>query len=41
MEWRIKMNKYKIIALFGPAGSGKDYIQKRVMETDWGKTMLN
>ena len=31
------MNKYKIIALFGPAGSGKDYIQKMVMRTIVGK----
>lgn len=35
------MNKYKIIALFGPAGSGKDYIQKHIMQTAWGKTYLN
>ena len=41
MEWRIIMNKYKIIALFGPAGSGKDYIQKKVMETGWGKEHLH
>ena len=34
-------NKYKIIALFGPAGSGKDYIQKAVMGTIWGKTHFN
>ena len=33
--------KYKIIALFGPAGSGKDYIQKAVMKTIWGKTHFN
>ena len=30
--------KYKIIALFGEAGAGKDYIQKAVMKTIWGKT---
>lgn len=34
-------DKYKIIALFGPAGSGKDYIQKAVMKTIWGKTHFN
>lgn len=33
--------KYKIIALFGPAGSGKDYIQKHIMKTIWGKTHFN
>lgn len=33
--------KYKIVALFGPAGSGKDYIQKAVMKTIWGKTHFN
>lgn len=33
--------KYKIIALFGPAGSGKDYIQKHIMKTIWGKTRFN
>lgn len=41
MEWRIIMNKYKIIALFGEAGSGKDYIQKKIMETDFGKENLS
>lgn len=35
------MNKYKIIALFGEAGSGKDYIQKKIMETDFGKENLS
>lgn len=35
------MNKYKVIALFGKAGAGKDYILHRVMETDWGKEKLN
>lgn len=34
-------NKYKIIALFGPAGSGKDYILKAVMRTLWGKIHFN
>ena len=34
-------NKYKIVALFGEAGSGKDYIQKTIMKTIWGKTHLN
>ena len=34
-------DKYKIIALFGPAGSGKDYIQKAIMRTIWGKTHFN
>ena len=36
-----KMNKYKIIALFGPAGSGKDYVQKQMMETEWGRKNLH
>ena len=31
------MGKYKIIALFGEAGSGKDYIQKALMKTVYGK----
>ena len=30
------MDKYKIIALFGESGAGKDYIQKQIMKTDWG-----
>lgn len=34
-------SKYKIIALFGEAGAGKDYILHRVMETGWGKEKLN
>lgn len=34
-------NKYKIVALFGEAGSGKDYIQKKIMETDFGKENLS
>lgn len=29
--------KYKLVALFGPAGSGKDYIQKETMKTELGK----
>ena len=33
--------KYKIIALFGEAGSGKDYIQKQAMQTIWGKMNLH
>lgn len=33
--------KYKIVALFGPAGSGKDFIQKQVMSTEWGKDNLH
>ena len=37
MEWRVTMNKYKIVALFGPSGSGKDYIQENIMKTIWGK----
>ena len=42
MEWRIWMeNKYKIVALFGPAGSGKDYIQKQAMKTMFGKKWLH
>lgn len=41
MAWRIIMNKYKIIALFGEAGAGKDYIQKSIMKTDWGKSHLH
>ena len=35
------MDKYKIIALFGEAGAGKDYIQKRIMETNFGKRYLS
>lgn len=34
-------SKYKIIALFGEAGSGKDYIQKHIMKTNYGKYHLN
>lgn len=35
------MNKYKIVALFGKAGAGKDYIQKQIMQTDFGKNYLS
>lgn len=35
------MDKYKIVALFGEAGAGKDYIQKKIMETDFGKRNLS
>lgn len=35
------MDKYKIVALFGEAGSGKDYIQKEIMKTDFGKKNLS
>ena len=35
------MSKYKIVALFGEAGSGKDYIQKEIMKTDFGKENLS
>jgi guanylate kinase len=35
------MDKYKIVALFGEAGSGKDYIQKKIIETDFGKNNLS
>ena len=35
------MDKYKIIALFGEAGAGKDYIQKRIIETNFGKRYLS
>lgn len=31
------MSKYKIIALFGEAGAGKDYILHELMKTDRGK----
>ena len=31
------MNKYIIVALFGEAGSGKDYILRHIYHTDWGK----
>lgn len=34
-------NRYKIVALFGEAGAGKDYLQKQIMKTDWGKIHLN
>ena len=35
------MDKYKIVALFGEAGAGKDYIQKSIIKTDWGKKYLH
>lgn len=35
------MDKYKIIAICGPAGSGKDTILSRLLQTDYGKTKLN
>ena len=35
------MNKYKIIALFGPSGSGKDYIKSNLMKTKFGKEKLH
>ena len=35
------MNKYKVIALFGPAGSGKDYLLSHLFQTIYGKTQLN
>lgn len=35
------MDKYKIIALFGEAGSGKDYILKHIMNTTQGKRYLH
>ena len=35
------MNKYKIIALFGEAGAGKDYIQKKIMNTIFGRYNLS
>ncbi len=35
------MIKYKIIALFGEAGSGKDYILKNVMNTSYGAERLH
>ena len=35
------MSKYEIVALFGPAGSGKDYLLNKIMKTIWGKTHLN
>lgn len=42
MEWRTSMNKkYKIVAFFGPAGSGKDYIQWHLMHTDCGDNYLH
>ena len=41
MEWRTVMSKYKIIAICGPAGSGKDTILSRLLQTDYGKTKLN
>lgn len=40
-EDKLFMDKYKIIALFGKAGSGKDYIQKQIMKTIWGKIHLH
>ena len=41
MEWKIMMNKYKIVALFGEAGSGKDYILKNIMNTTQAKKYLH
>lgn len=35
------MDTIKIVALFGEAGAGKDYIQKKIMETDFGKENLS
>lgn len=35
------MNKYEIIALFGPAGSGKDYILSRLFNTSYAKQHLH
>lgn len=35
------MNKYKIIALCGPAGSGKDYILSNLFQTPYAKMNLN
>ena len=35
------MDKYKIIALCGPTGSGKDYILSRLFETIYGKMHLH
>lgn len=35
------MDTIKIVALFGEAGVGKDYIQKKIMETDFGKENLS
>lgn len=35
------MNRYKIIAICGPAGSGKDTILSRLFQTDYGKIKLN
>ena len=41
MEWRIIMNKCKIIALCGPAGSGKDYILSNLFQTPYAKMNFN
>lgn len=35
------MDKYKIIAICGPAGSGKDYILSHLFRTIYGRTQLN
>lgn len=35
------MDNYKVVALFGPAGSGKDYLQKKIMETSFGEENLS
>lgn len=35
------MIKYKIIALFGKAGAGKDFILKQVMKSEYGREYLN
>ena len=41
MEWKRQMDKYKIVALFGPAGSGKNYLQEKAMKTLFGKKWLH
>lgn len=41
MEWKKRMNKYKIVALFGEAGTGKTYIQKQMINTNFGKKYLS
>lgn len=33
--------QYKVVALFGKAGAGKDYLQKKIIQTSFGKEYLS
>lgn len=41
MEWRKIMSKYKLVALFGESGSGKDYAIKELLQTTFGQEYLS